>query len=485
MAKISRIFKLNKTQRELDFVDIDPRKDTPVYLNPFVFSARTDRFSTDASRTVESFFQHAVDLIRSGDVEAARKNFSHLNEPNETCLGVSQGKPSGRGVGNDNAEDLFRSVLQSKAVKTGIVEHLEDTAIFIPGIGRDKVSDMTTNIIRRHLVIYTQNQCDLHGIPLTENVPTGFYWNPANKRWEQSHERMLVVEGRKILLVPKGVVSWVKEFTHEKYHRHFALVFLQEDHLNRGTRLVQKAYHKDGSLRRAWVTKKDLIEEELTADKSELLEFTARHPKIFSDFRARSIKDAEALPNSAFEKIDESQLIDHLIAKLKEIQPGNAGAGRYHTLMVGVLEFIFYPSLINPVKEREIHSGRKRIDILFDNGAPGEGFFHRLQHAMRIPCPYIPIECKNYATDISNPELDQMIGRLSPNRGSFGIIVSRELEDAKKFLDRCRDAYKDQHGLIIPLTDRDLITILEQKRRGVERPEDTILSDRARDVVAG
>lgn len=153
--------------------------------------------------------------------------------------------------------------------------------------------------------------------------------------------------------------------------------------------------------------------------------------------------------------------------------------------MVGVLEFIFYPSLINPVKEREIHSGRKRIDILFDNGAPGEGFFHRLQHAMRIPCPYIPIECKNYATDISNPELDQMIGRLSPNRGSFGIIVSRELEDAKKFLDRCRDAYKDQHGLIIPLTDRDLITILEQKRRGVERPEDTILSDRARDVVAG
>jgi len=32
---------------------------------------------------------------------------------------------------------------------------------------------MTTNIIRKDLIIYTQNQCKLLGIELSPNIPTG------------------------------------------------------------------------------------------------------------------------------------------------------------------------------------------------------------------------------------------------------------------------------------------------------------------------
>ena len=42
---------------------------------------------------------------------------------------------------------------------------------------------------------------------------------------------------KKYFLVPKGIVSYVKEFDVSKYHRHHALEFLQEDHLRRNTRL--------------------------------------------------------------------------------------------------------------------------------------------------------------------------------------------------------------------------------------------------------
>lgn len=482
MPRISEIYNLKKTQHELDFVNINPNKDFPVYLNPFVFSARSDLFSIEASRTIVSFFQHNLTLIKEDKVDAARANFQHLNEPNETCLGQSRHRPRGRGVGADNADDLFESILRSRAMKTGLVEHLEDTAIFIPGIRRDKVSDMTTNIIRRNLIEYTQQQCDLLNIPLTVDVPSGFFWDMNSMSWQQEHAAMLIVNGKRILLVPKGVVSYVKEFDPSKYHRHHALVFLQGDHLQRNTRLVRVSRRRNGCIRR-FVTKKDLIETELPSDKELLAAFTEKHPEIFEDFRKSAAANVSALPDSEFEQIDVNELIDYLIAKLRKTKRGGDDASAYHTLMIGVLEFIFYPNLVNPIKEHEINDGRKRIDISFDNGAPKGGFFYRLQHAFDIPCQYIYFECKNYTSDIANAELDQMVGRLSPNRGKFGIIVCRDIEDEALFIRRCADSYKARHGLIVPLTDTDIVKILEEKKAGRMHYEDEILSDKTRRVM--
>lgn len=482
MAEINNIYNLKKTQHELDFVNINPNRDFPVYLNPFVFSTRSDQFSVEATRTITGFFQHNLSLIKSNYIDDARQNFFHLNEPNETCLGMSSHRPRGRGIGDNNADDLFESILKSRALKTGLVEHLEDTAIFIPGIGKDKVSDMTTNIIRLNLIKYTQEQCDLLGIPLTQDVASGFFWDMNSLSWRQEHMNMLIIGNNRILLVPKGVVSYIKEFNSGKYHQHYALEFLQEDHLRRNTSLVQVRYGKNGLIRRRFVTKKDLIKTELTADKELLSDFTKKHPEVFNNFRKGAATEIIAIANADFENINVNNLIDFLIKKLKIIPKGSKDAMAYHTLMIGILEFIFYPNLINPVKELEINQGRKRIDISFDNGAPSGGFFYRLQHSFNIPCPYVFFECKNYTKDIQNPELDQMIGRLSPNRGRFGIIVCRDIEDENLFMQRCSDSYKDQHGLTLPLIDNDIIQILEKKKEGLHY-EDEILSTKARQIM--
>jgi hypothetical protein len=484
MAKISQIYnKIGKTQHELDFVDIDINKDFPVYLNPFVFSSRSDPFSIDASRTVRSFFQHNLSLINNGYIKEARSNFSYLNEPNETCLGMSIKKPKGKGIGEMNADDLFNSILNSKALKTGLVDHLEDTAIFIDGIGRDKVSDMTTNIIRLNLIKYTQNQCNLLGIPLTKDVPSGFFWDQTSKKWDQIFTDMLIVNEKLVLLVPKGVVSYVKEFNHNKYFQHHALDFLQDDHLKRNTNLVQTVYDKNGKIKRRFVTKKDLKDKEISGEKQSLVEFTKKYPEIFKNFRNDTKSKIQSISDSDFDSLNINNFVDFLISQLKKIRTGDKGASNYHSLMIGILEFIFYPNLINPIKELEINNGRKRIDISFDNGAPIEGFFYRLQHSFNIPCPYIFIECKNYTKDIKNPELDQMIGRFSPNRGKFGIIVCRSIDNEDLFINRCADSYKDQHGLIIPITDEDIINILEKRKSGNNHFEDEILSDKARKIM--
>lgn len=84
------------------------------------------------------------------------------------------------------------------------------------------------------------------------------------------------------------------------------------------------------------------------------------------------------------------------------IPRGSSAAIEYHRTIVGIIELLFYPSLASPKIEEEIHDGRKRMDIVFDNWADF-WFFHRLSTSYDVPSRFIIVECKNYCRDIKNP----------------------------------------------------------------------------------
>ncbi|AOI91448.1 hypothetical protein [Burkholderia pseudomultivorans] len=481
--KISERFQLGKSQVELDFVDIDPDRDTPLYLSPHSLGYRSDAFSIEAHRTIESFFRFFLDLIRAGEMDHARGLFEYLHEPNETCLGISSGNPNGRGVGRQQAQQIFDSIIQSRAVQTGVVEHLEDCRIFIHGIDKDKVSDMTTNIIRGSLVKYTQQQCFLHGIPLRPNTATGPCWIRENSRWEESHDDMLVIDDAPILLVPKGVVGFAKAFGMSKYHQHFVLDFLKQEQLQTNGPFVRRRQLRNGG-ERVWVSKKEIKEGIAPAEKDFVTTFTVRHREVFTGFREWAARSETSLSDDQIQPgLDLAIALTFLRQRLPAIPVGNDGATAYHRLVTGILEAIFYPMLISPSIEREIHDGRKRIDIVFDNAADG-GIFSRLHRIHHMPCQYIAAECKNYGREVGNPEVDQLSGRFSPNRGQVGILLCRSVENMDLLMRRCRDTYADNRGLIIPLTDDDLLQMLDEKIADeTARPEDQLLGDRIRDII--
>jgi hypothetical protein len=61
--QVSNCFNLDKSQAELDFVDVDIHTDNPLFIDPFAISQRPDPWSQDAHQMVIDFFQRVVDLL--------------------------------------------------------------------------------------------------------------------------------------------------------------------------------------------------------------------------------------------------------------------------------------------------------------------------------------------------------------------------------------------------------------------------------------
>jgi hypothetical protein len=201
--RFSEYFKLKRTQPYLDFVDVPLDTDLPVFLEPSAIKTLRSPWGIELSSMLQTFFDTVLRLIHSGENAKAQKLLSSLNERNEFHLGYSSGESRGHGFGSGSAKTVWGALSQSNAAVTGLLKDLEDTALLIPGIGTDMISDAVSNIIRGPLIKYTQDMCMYYGIPLTPDVASGLIWNPQRELWEESLIPLPMTDFGKVILVPK------------------------------------------------------------------------------------------------------------------------------------------------------------------------------------------------------------------------------------------------------------------------------------------
>ena len=454
----SEFYGLGQSQFELDFVDVPIDGDILLFVDPFGISQSVDPWSQQCNRTIVSFFQHVVDAIISHDLELARRLLSHLREPNETRLGFSRGRPQGAGIGRGQSEQLLEALQESSAVRTGFISSLEEAEILIEGVGRDKISDLSTNIIRKSLAEYTWEQCKLHNIS-TQSVPLKPYYSAEEGFWRSDYFELPIAEGKTVLLVPKAIVRYDPAYDHQDYYNNFVLSYLQAEHIDANSSLVHTL--KDGRK----IVYKKALKATFQLTKENLYKFCRDHPDVMQKYR-EYLEELERRGERDYVGNGEEGLIaEALITAIGNIEPGNDSASEYHRIMIGVVEFLFFPDLLYPRKEVEINQGRKRIDITMENGAR-QGIFNDLHEVRDLPCPFVALECKNYGNDVANPELDQLGGRFSPLRGKFGILCCRGFRDRATFIERCRDTLREDRGLVIPLDDATVIELLRSVEAG-------------------
>ena len=490
--KISKKLGITATQYELDFLDVDIDLDNKLFIDPFLIANSNSKFAIVANMTINSFFNHFKNTMRDGNYEEAFDLFKCMSEPKETCLGISKkGTKNGRGVGKLNTRKILKNIIDSNAIENDLVKNIEDLVIFVEDIDKDKLSDMITNIIRLELTKYTQQQCKLWGIKLIkeETLP---YWDATECSWVNSEQDLLVIDGYEYLLIPKSIVTPLSTYSTSKYSNSQIIEQERFFHLQRRSALVKYKYKKDGNIS-PYCLKKDvqahvsnIIKEDYISTKDYIRQYTLKYPDLFTKFVSNAKRQIKPLSNEEIVKrlkecsIDE--IIDKLIDRLKFIPTGGSSATDFHYLIRSLLTMLWYPHLINPKVEVEIHDGRKRIDIVMENNAKS-GFFYNLHAINKIFCPYIFIECKNYGSDVANPEIDQLSGRFGTMRGQFGILVCRALNDYDKFIKRCRDTYFDGRGLVICLTDKEIIDMLYCIKEDYQEQVSEILSKKKDEII--
>lgn len=460
--RVSEHFKLKRDQPTLDFVDVDVLNDVKLFVDPRALRLLPSVWGQECVALIQGFFSTVVEAIRSGDDARAHYLLAQLKEPNETHLGLSRGRSQGRALGDQSAIDVWDALKGSAAVKSGLLKDLEDTILLVDGVGDDIVSDMTTDIIRAPLIQYTQETCNYYGIPMAPQVASGALWDPAAKRWFTKYVELPVVHNRRLLLVPKVIVRRSMDYDADEYYSDYILEHLREVELSAGTELVHLL--RNGTPR---VTKKDL-EAKYGRGKFVNLKETVKKPDLLDAYR-REKEDIRA-PLS-HDDLAETEAgpppdWDRLLAAVEAVPVGREESARFEDAIEQLLSALLYPSLANPRREHKIHEGRKRIDITYTNLAK-QGFFSWL--AQHYSASHVFVECKNYGSELGNPELDQLAGRFSPSRGTFGILVCRSLADRGLFVRRCIDTAHDQRGFVVALDDGDLAAlVLAQKEQGPE-----------------
>jgi hypothetical protein len=458
--RVSEHYDLGRSQPSLEFVDVDIRNDTRVFVDPRALRLVDSDWSRECVSLLQNFFDTVMQAIREGNDFRAQELLASLSEPNETHLGLSFGRAQGRGMGAQLARDTWRSLSQSRAVASGLIDDLEDTVLFVEGIGYDIISDVTTNIIRGPLIEFTQDVARYYGIPLVDNVVSGQTWDRHRRRWQQEYTSLPRTSYGLLLLVPKSVVRRNQTFNPGEYFNDFVLPQLQTDELAAHSSLVETL--RDGRRR---VTKKAL-RARYGQGKTVNLDTTLKHPTLLD--RYRRAKDVRRQPPGHGEIAEmtasEQPDWDALLAAVRAVPTGIEHATTYHHAVEALLTALFYPALDQPRREFPIHDGRKRIDISYTNVA-SRGFFDWVHRVQAAPAPNVFVECKNYGRDMGNPEVDQLAGRFSPLRGRTGLLVHRGFGDKTRLVARCRDTALDNRGFIIALDDADLGVLVQERKR--------------------
>ncbi len=275
-------FNLKTNPEDLEFINIPMNTDIELYIDPYAISKTAGLWYVDANNLIIDFFDKLLITIKNEDEEEALRLLDKLGEPNETHFGLSENKPEGCGIGKEQAQDLLKKLKGSKAIQTGSLSDLSDCELLIPRIGSDKISDITTNIIRGKLIEFTEEQCRKHGIPVT-STKSNFYWDALQNKWDQRIAMLPYYNEEPIILVPKKIAKERTISNYRDYYNNGILEFLQDWHISMNTALVKIL--KNGKRR---VTKKDL-RAQYKCSKDFVLEFSEKHPDVLRKYKERRV----------------------------------------------------------------------------------------------------------------------------------------------------------------------------------------------------
>lgn len=393
------------SQYDVDFVIPRIGVDLPLSIDPFLmFKSRDEEFRR-LHQIIIDHFNAGVRAVSLGKLGLADEIF---NFPEVAAIGLGYTKSGKRGSGlGGYLRDLIVETLKaSPGLQERGVLHVEEMQLLASGIGPDRISDISANILKGHLIEYTQRQAEIWSVPLRSGVPLPHIYDEATQSWVDSYVDLPVspVDDAPVLFVPRRIVR--------------ALPWINyDDFLQRDFRAYMEA-------RRKTVTKKgDGTKPVFRSAKLDVANVTRQDVTIVDRYvknRERHAGDAQP----SMEYIDEQAKTRAavLIDRLLTTQAGREDATAYQYLVLEILNFLFAPELIDGKPEVRTIDGTERRDIIFTNDSD-ETFwaYVRTNHDGLV----VMFEIKN-TDDLGMAAIAQTATYLGSRLGRLGFIVTRK-----------------------------------------------------------
>lgn len=188
--------------------------DLPLFIDPFLLFNSEDPKYRQLHDEIIRYLRFLRDKATSEALQPGLIGAWYtFSEVKQTWLGFSQVGNAGHGLGRDFALALHKNLSSvfaefgSEKVTKG--SHLEKLCLIRGGVGRDTISDFTTNLIRSYLLDFTQTFALAHIDPKLRRRVTvrRVRFNYETESWESASYELPWLGGDYVILTPKDILT--------------------------------------------------------------------------------------------------------------------------------------------------------------------------------------------------------------------------------------------------------------------------------------
>src|SRR5208283_5829276 len=188
--------------------------DLPLFIDPFLLfhseSVEYQQLHADMIQYVTFLRDRSLEASGNDDLLKAWYCFPEIKQ---NWLGFSVAGNSGSGLGIKFARALHSNLgrlfadFGKERITTG--SHLEKVCLVSSGVGRDNISDFTTNLIIDYLCRYTERFAEVHVDPKfisTVHIRKARF-NYATQTWRRAAYKLPVANGDFVILTPRDMLT--------------------------------------------------------------------------------------------------------------------------------------------------------------------------------------------------------------------------------------------------------------------------------------
>jgi hypothetical protein len=188
--------------------------DLPLFIDPFLlFNSKDPNYNALHDEMIR-YLRFLRDKSLAGTIpQGLLSVWFVFSEVKQTWLGFSRVGNAGRGLGSDFAMALrknLRTVFSDFGAETVTRgAHLEKLCLIGEGVGRDNISDFTTNLIKPFLLGFTQEiASQLIDPRMRRSIPIPrVRFNYSTETWEAGTYDLPYLDGDYIILTPKNMLT--------------------------------------------------------------------------------------------------------------------------------------------------------------------------------------------------------------------------------------------------------------------------------------